>query len=64
MKANNRRHEHTNKNYQFTLEDAMFEHLSNCHGERNALLALLGSMPFAGTWLRTRFIKEKSNELD
>ncbi len=42
----------------------MFEHLSNCHGEWNALLALLGSVPFIGAWLRVKFYKEKKNELD
>ena len=26
----------------------MFEHLTNCHGEWNLLLALIGSIPFVG----------------
>ena len=29
----------------------MIEHLSNCHGEWNALIALVGSIPFIGTWV-------------
>ena len=31
----------------------MFEHLLNCHGEWNALLALVPSLPFLPYWLRT-----------
>ena len=30
----------------------MVEHLSNCHGEWNFLLAAVGSIPFIGTWLK------------
>lgn len=30
----------------------MLDHLSNCHGEWNALLAAIGSLPFVGLWLR------------
>lgn len=36
----------------------MFEHLSNCHGEWNALMALIGSIPFIGVWFRT-IVKKK-----
>lgn len=32
----------------------MFEHLSNCHGEWNALFAFVGSVPFIGIWLRSK----------
>ena len=32
----------------------MIEHLSNCHGEWNILLAAIGSIPFVGAWVRTR----------
>lgn len=32
----------------------MIEHLSNCHGEWNALLALIGSVPFIGVWFRAK----------
>ena len=30
----------------------MFEHLANCHGEWNIILAFIGSIPFIGVWLR------------
>ena len=29
----------------------MIEHVSNCHGEWNIFFALMGSIPFIGTWL-------------
>ena len=32
----------------------MFEHLFNCHGEWNALFALIGSLPFVGVWFRSK----------
>ena len=32
----------------------MLEHLSNCHGEWNFLLAAMGSIPFIGVWLRAK----------
>ncbi len=35
----------------------MFEHLSNCHGEWNALLAVIGSAPLIGVWLRSKFAR-------
>lgn len=43
----------------------MFEHLSNCHGEWNAIIALLGSAPFFGAWIRVKINnkKEINNEL-
>ena len=28
----------------------MLEHLTNCHGEWNFLLAAIGSIPFIGAW--------------
>ncbi len=31
----------------------MIEHLSNCHGELNILLALLGSIPIFGAWFKS-----------
>jgi len=40
----------------------MFEHLSNCHGEWNALLALVGSIPFIGTWLRFNLQKSRQGK--
>jgi len=30
----------------------MIEHISNCHGEWNALYALLVSTPILGVWVR------------
>ena len=36
----------------------MIEHLTNCHGEWNALFALIGSTPLVGVWLRSKFQKE------
>ena len=35
----------------------MIEHLSNCHGEWGALLAMIGSIPFIGAWVRCRIIR-------
>jgi len=40
----------------------MFEHLANCHGEWNILLALLSSIPFIGIWFRQKFKKSKDEE--
>ena len=37
----------------------MLEHLTNCHGEWNALFALIGSIPLVGIWLRTKLFKEE-----
>lgn len=36
---------------------AMIEHLSNCHGEWNALIAIISSIPFVGIWIRTKLQK-------
>ena len=30
----------------------MFEHLSNCHGEWNALFAIISSAPIMGVWVK------------
>lgn len=30
------------------------EHLTNCHGEWNALFAMFSSLPFVGLWLRSK----------
>jgi len=30
------------------------EHLMNCHGEWNALIALVSSMPFIGIWAKSK----------
>ena len=40
----------------------MIEHLSNCHGEWNILLAALGSVPFVGVWARAKIqsLRKKS----
>jgi len=40
----------------------VFEHLTNCHGEWQALFAVLASAPIVGTWLRSKMQKEESNE--
>ena len=37
----------------------MFEHLTNCHGEWNALFALVGSTPLVGVWLKSKLYKEE-----
>ncbi len=31
------------------------EHLMNCHGEWNALLAMVSALPFAGTYIKYKF---------
>ncbi len=33
----------------------MFEHFSNCHGELNALMALITSFPLIGMWFSAQF---------
>jgi len=38
------------------------EHLTNCHGEWNMLIALLSSMPLVGVWIRQKLIKEDQND--
>jgi hypothetical protein len=35
------------------------EHLTNCHGEWNALLAMFSSLPFIGIWARTKLYNHK-----
>ena len=42
----------------------MIEHLSNCHGAWNALLVLIGSIPFAGAWLRVKIQDLKKEPVD
>ena len=42
----------------------MFEHLSNCHGEWNALFALISSIPFLGVWIRSKLHKPKEEVQD
>jgi len=42
--------------------EVMIEHVTNCHGEWNILLAALGSIPFVGVWLRTKLQKAKKKE--
>lgn len=37
------------------------EHLTNCHGEWNVVLATLYSLPFLGIWLKAKF-GEKINK--
>ena len=32
----------------------MLQHLFNCHGEWNLLIALFGSLPFVGLWLKMK----------
>ena len=35
------------------------EHLlSNCHGEWNAIFALMGTVPFIGPWFRSKFKRQ------
>lgn len=36
------------------------EHLGNCHGEWNSLLALIAMAPFLGPWLVSKFKRRKS----
>ena len=33
----------------------MFEHLSNCHGELNALMAAISAFPLIGMWFSKEF---------
>jgi len=30
------------------------EHLANCHGEWNALIAMISSLPFIGIWAKSK----------
>ena len=42
----------------------MFEHLANCHGEWNIILAFIGSIPFIGVWLKHKLqgLKKKDTK--
>ena len=40
----------------------MLEHLSNCHGEWNIFLAIVGSIPFVGAWLRHKIQARRDKE--
>ena len=42
----------------------MIQHLSNCHGEWNLLLAFVGSLPFLGIWLKSRLQALKREKED
>ena len=35
------------------------QHLSNCHGEWNALFAILSSAPLLGMWARHKLLTRK-----
>jgi hypothetical protein len=35
------------------------EHLTNCHGEWNALFALISSLPFIGIWAKAKIHNHK-----
>ncbi len=41
---------------------AMIEHLSNCHGEWNALIAILSSIPFIGMWMKAKLQKRQVDD--
>jgi len=38
------------------------EHLTNCHGEWNMLIALLSSIPFVGIWIRQKLCNTHDKE--
>jgi len=38
------------------------EHLSNCHGEWNALFAFASSMPIMGVWIKSKFSNKKEKK--
>ena len=40
------------------------EHLTNCHGEWNALLAFLSSIPLLGIYLRSKIGGKNENDTD
>ena len=40
----------------------MIEHLFNCHGEWQILLAALGSAPIVGVWFRALFMRGEKND--
>jgi hypothetical protein len=35
------------------------EHLTNCHGEWNALFAMASSLPILGVWIKTKLYNHK-----
>ena len=41
---------------------SLIEHLTNCHGEWNALFALMSSIPFAGIWIKSKFSKAECDD--
>jgi len=38
------------------------EHLTNCHGEWNAAIALVASVPLIGLWLKLKISQFKTKE--
>ncbi len=42
----------------------MLEHLTNCHGEWNAVIAAASSIPFIGVWIRLKIseLNHKDNK--
>jgi len=38
------------------------EHLTNCHGEWNALLAMASSLPIVGVWAKYKLQNWRGNE--
>ena len=38
------------------------EHLTNCHGEWNALIAILSSAPFIGVWVKHKLSTHNNGE--
>lgn len=40
----------------------MFEHIGNCHGEWNALFAMLVSLPVIGAWLRAKLHRKHKHK--
>ena len=40
------------------------EHLTNCHGEWNALIAVISSLPLVGVWARSKFGGKNEIDLD
>ena len=40
----------------------MLEHFFNCHGEWNALLALVSSTPFVSYWIHSKYYEHKEDK--
>tara|TARA_B100000242_G_scaffold268827_1_gene219218 strand:+ start:463 stop:603 length:141 start_codon:yes stop_codon:yes gene_type:complete len=40
----------------------VFEHLSNCHGEWNALFAMMSAIPFVGTYFASKLYCLKNRD--